>query len=188
MMAALLLSLASAVPTLSDTETDYFVEKFRAACMQGRVSFPLGQIREIPVKSLVSDIRPYYGHIPGARYYELKMSVPAYLVTWERKPAGTYYTRGCAMMARDLPYIKTWEKALNTRFSPRDRSRILEMETRNYIVELPLPEEGKKIAIDRVTGGRYVALQVSAMSNYENRDWKATPSVQRSPINQGTKK
>src|SRR6476469_181321 len=99
MIATLLLSLASAVPTLSDDETDYFVEKFRAACMQGRASFQSGQIREVSVKSLVGDVRYYYGHIPDARYYELKMSVPAYLVTWERKPAGTYYTHGCAMIA-----------------------------------------------------------------------------------------
>jgi hypothetical protein len=180
-VSAFLLSLA-AVLTLSNEDTVFLVDKFRQACMHGEASFQKGQVKEIVKTSLKTDVRRSYGRIEGARFYEIALSSPAYLVTWEHKPKGTYYTRGCALIARDLPYVNAWEKVLNVQFSSRERGRLLEAEARLFQNEFPLPEEGKKITIDRLFGGRFVSLQVSAMSDFETHDWKNSPAVKRSPL------
>jgi hypothetical protein len=190
MNAALLPLLA--VTTLSNVDTTYVVDRFREVCVHGQARFTSGQIKEIAQKSMASDVRSYFSDISGHKYddvkfYELALSAPAYLITWKRKPAPDYYTQGCAVVARDLPYIATWEKVLRVEFSSRDRARLLETEARRYRNEFPVPEEGKKIMIDRIYGGRFVSLQVAAMSKNETRDWQGTSAIKRSPLTERPK-
>jgi hypothetical protein len=174
-MSALALSLLAAATNWTAEEVESIVTKFRQACMQGQVTFARGQVRPVEPKSLPSEVRRYCGRIANARFYEMQLARPSYLISWERKPAGTYYTRGCAVVAPDLPLFPTWEKVLKAQFTPRERTRLMELERRMGIIEFPLPEEGNKVSIDRVFGGRFVALQVSAMSKYETREWKSMP-------------
>ena len=181
-MSWLLLSLSGAASTLSVADTSYVVDKFRQACMQGQTSFASGQIKEIEAKSMGSDVRSYYSGATGARYYEIALSEPAYLVFWKRKPSGYYYTQGCAVITRNLPYIKAWELVLRVQFSSRERARLLQTEAEGYAVDFPLPEEGRKITIDRIYGGRFVSLQVSSTSTPETREWKKSSSIRRSPL------
>ena len=169
---SILFGFAAGIASAPEAEIDYLVERFRQACMRGEARFDAGQVSSIKVGDLKGDVRRSYGHIKNARYYVLKLSVPAYLVTWERKPSGYYYTRGCAVIAQDLPLLKTWEKVLKTTFSPKERSRLIEVDTRIGLIEYPLPEEGSKLSIKRVYGGDFVAMQVSAMSKLETKDWK----------------
>lgn len=190
MIAALLPFMA--VTTLSDADTSYVVDRFRQVCILGQARFKAGEIKEVSQKSMASDVRSYFSGFSGPKYaevkfYELTLSAPAYLITWKRKPTPDYYTQGCVVVARDLPYIATWEKVLRVEFSSRERGRLIETEARRYRNEFPLPEEGKKIMIDRIYGGRFISLQVAAMSDNETREWKGNSAIRRSPITESPK-
>ncbi len=185
-MSALVLSLVAAT-SLSDGDTNFLIDRFRQASIRGQAIFQKEEIRVVENSALATDVRRSYGRVQGAKFYEIRFSSPAYLVTWDRKPKGTYYTQGCALVARDLPYIDSLEKVLNVQFSSRERGKLREVENRALFNEFPLPEEGKKITLDRLYGGRFVALQVSAMSQFETRDWKNSPAVKNSPLPEGPK-
>ncbi|WP_415643511.1 hypothetical protein [Sphingomonas antarctica] len=179
--ASLLMIMDISASDLPDAEVDYVVSRFREACMHGQATFGPGQVKAIQPKDLHSDVRWSYGHIDDAKYYQLTLSKPAYLVVWDHKPQGEYYTKGCAVVAQGLPFAPTWEKVLNTRFSATQRSRFIEVETRYGQVEFPLPEEGKKLYVGRI--GTFVKLQVATMSKEETGDWKLRQSIKRNPVN-----
>jgi hypothetical protein len=182
MSIALLLALASAATPLSDAEVDQIVGTFRQACIQGKAVFGPGEAKEIGAKDLDINVRRSYGHIDNARYYLIKkFSYPAYLVVWEHRPEGDLYTRGCALLGNQLPFVNTWEKVLNTRFDARARSRLIDLEGRVGSVEFPLPEEGKKLSAR--WAGTFVFLQASSMSKEETGFWKYRQSIKRSPVN-----
>jgi hypothetical protein len=179
-----------AVSTLSDGDTTYVVDTFRQVCIEGKGRFSRGQIKEVTLKGMASDARWYFSDINGpkfsdVKFYELTLSTPSYLAVWKHKPVTDYYTEGCAVIARDLPYISAWEKVLKVQFSSRERARLLETEARRYRNEFPLPEEGKKLLLNRV--GRSVVLQVAAMSDNETREWKGSSAIRRSPITESPK-
>jgi hypothetical protein len=160
------------VTPMPAAEVDYVVEKFREACMRGKAKFDRGQIKPIAIKELYPDVRYFYS-IAHQQTYQLTLSRPAYLVTFTQKPGRGYYPKGCAIIARDLPFVETWEKVLKTKFTPEQGRRLVETDTHVGLVEYPLPEEKMKLSIQRLAGP-YVALQVSQMGEQETRDWKTS--------------
>jgi hypothetical protein len=177
MLAPLSSSLAADTSDWKKSEIDAVIAKFREACMQGRAKFAPGEIRALEASELPSDLRRSYGRIRNARFYEMRLSRVSYLINWERKPSGTYYTRGCAVAASGLPFMRTWEKVLKTEFTSREEMQLREVYRTTGLIEFPLPEEGSKLSLDRIFGGRFIAVQVSAMSKYETNEWKTMWSL-----------
>jgi hypothetical protein len=177
--ASFVLAAAAAAPMPID-EVDYLVETFRSACMRGSATFKVGEVQKIAWKNLDPNVNWYYGYEKSQQIYKLNRSQAAYLITFDQKPGGYYYSKVCAVVARGLPFLSTWERVLKVRFT-EDASRKLVTNGRTDFIELPVPEEGMKLSIRRLWGP-FVTLQASTMSKAETREWSNSRAIKASPI------
>ncbi len=174
------------VQPLPAAEVEYVLDVFRSACMKGAVTFKSGQATKITHRDLHPDISWYFKPDKTQQIYRLNVSKPAYLITFDQKPGRYFYTKVCTVAVRDIPLMPTWEKLLKVSFPTQLKRDMNTGSPRSTYIEFPIPEEGKKLHIAQVYG-RFVAMQMSSMSEAETREWNSSRVIKKSPISKAEK-